>query len=199
MLLEDYGDVPLTSCQNVYCEASGREVCCRCADTDKPACSYCNSCSMCWLIGPHILKPGYDNYQKRLAKECDCEDCPVTGLLEEEDRCLSCFETAVRDQFGCNIWKKHETWTIPECGHLVCEALQMEMRCGSNKAECSMCKSEKEYEAKKKEQETEAAKEQSDVAIMKDCMEKVSSQSARSVLEKWLKDHASNKKPRTSK
>ncbi len=47
---------------------------------------------MCWLIGPHILKPDYDNYQKGLAKECESDDCPVTSMLYDEDRCLSCYE-----------------------------------------------------------------------------------------------------------
>jgi hypothetical protein len=195
VLLEDSGNVPWTSCQNSNCPASGRQVCCRCADTEKPVCSYCdNSCSMCWLAGPHILVPGLDNYQSGLAEECECEDCPVTSLLSVEDRCFSCFESAVSDEFGCDVWNEHETWTIKECGHNVCEALQMEMSCA--KGECSMCKSKQKYETKKKEQETEAAKVQSDVSIMKECLTRVESESARSAIETWLKDHSPNKKPR---
>lgn len=46
-----------------------------------------NSCSMCWLVGPHILK-----HQKGLAKECESDDCPVTSMIYDEDRCLSCYE-----------------------------------------------------------------------------------------------------------
>ena len=58
---------------------------------------------MCWLVGPHILKPGYDNYQSGLAKECACDDCPVTSLLSYEDRCLSCYESAASKDFGCEF------------------------------------------------------------------------------------------------
>jgi hypothetical protein len=137
---------------------------------------------MCWLIGPHILKPAYDNYQKGLAKD-ECESD------------LSCYESAASKDFGCDVWQEHETWTVEECGHQVCEAMQIEMKC--SKDECSSCKATKEYEATKTEQEKEATKEQSDVSIMKDCMARVESKSARQVLETWLEDNSPNKKARS--
>ncbi len=66
---------------------------------------------------------------------------------------------------------------MEECGHQVCEAMQIEMKC--SKDECSSFKVTKEYEATKKEQEKEATKEQSDVSIMKDCIARIQSKSAR--------------------
>jgi hypothetical protein len=74
VLLADDGNVEWNSCQNSYCPAHEKEICCRCADTDKPVCKFCksgSSCSSCWLVGPHILVEDMDNYQKDVAKRCE--------------------------------------------------------------------------------------------------------------------------------
>jgi hypothetical protein len=104
-------------------------------------------------------------------------------------------KSAASKDFGCDVWQEHETWTVEECGHQVCEAIQIEVKC--SKDECSSCKATKEYEATKKEQEKEATKEQSDVSIMKDCIARIQSKSARQVLETWLEDNSPNKKARS--
>jgi len=189
VLLEDYGDVEWNSCQNSYCPAEGEQICCQCADTSQGVCSQCdNTCSMCWLVGPHIRKPGSDNYQSDLAAECECGDCPVDLLLAYRDTCLSCFERIAEDELGCDVWGEHRDWTIEKCGHHVCEAMQRQLKCKDD-TECSVCKEEEEYKVVKKERESEAAKVQSDVSVMRECLAKVESNSARSVLESWLKEH----------
>ena len=189
-MLEDYGDVAWTSCQNMNCPASGKQVCCRCADIDKPVCKYCDdgdSCSMCWLIGPHILKEGYDNYQKYLAKRCEFPDCPLYAPLDDADRCLSCWDRYATG-LGLSIEEPHRVWTIQKCGHQVCEANQIVMKCQSD-SDCSICKEEEEHRAKIKEQRASQQQIQADVPLMKDLMGRLQSESAKNTLVKWLKQH----------
>ena len=194
VLLKDYGgDVPWNSCQNSYCPALEKQICARCADTDKPTCRFCapgNSCSMCWLIGPHILQAGRNNYQSQLAPRCQLDDCPMYWILEDEDRCLECWERDVQAKFGrkLDLEEEHRVWTIEKCGHEVCEANQLEMKCKNDK-ECSVCKEEAEYAAKKEKQVAEEARVRSDVALMRTFVDQVSSESAKFALEQWLKKH----------
>ena len=199
-MLTDYGDIEWTQCQNLNCAAACKQFCCRCADIDKPVCTYCDhgdSCSMCWLIGPHILKAGRDHYQKHLAPRCEFDGCPLYWPLDDEDRCLACWELYA-EGLGLNIEDTHRVWTIQKCGHQVCQANQNFMKCQSEK-DCSVCKEEAEFKAKKEEQKAIQKKIQADVPLMKDFMGRVQSESAKSALSERLKQHDQAKNEATSK
>jgi hypothetical protein len=197
VLLEDYGNVEWNCCQNMYCPAHEKEICCRCADTDNPVCGSCDSgssCSMCLLVGRHILIEGLDGYRKRVAQRCECEECPIYEMLDAEERCLDCWDTFA-NSLGTQVFQKKtcKVWTIGECGHEVCSSKQMMMKCASD-SECSICKEEVHFTAEEEKKRIEGERIQSDLQLMTGFVSQVKSSSAKAVINEWLSQHGTKKR-----
>jgi hypothetical protein len=192
VLLEDYGNVEWNSCQNNSCPAIEKAICCRCADTDKPICGFCesgDSCSMCLLVSPHTLEEDRDGYQEDVAQRCECDECPIYEMLDAEDRCLNCWDRFA-NSLDTEVFAKEtcEVWTIGECGHQLRSSKQMLMMC-TDETECSICKEKGIDAGEEEERRIEGERIQSDLQLMTGFMSQATSSSAKAALNEWLIQH----------
>ena len=173
-------------CQRTGCPAEGEKYCHRCADRYKPMCNHCDDgCSMCLLMHADMYKRGNKIYDCDLVW-CEHKACPLMERVYDEEMCLSCFESEAR-KLDVGIYTKHDTWTFEECGHLVCEARQNQEKC--ERHECCTCKSTASFPKEQKVKKEELSKYSKDALLIKDLLEKVESNGAKSLLTSFLERH----------
>jgi len=109
--------------------------------------------------------------------------------FQQSNMCKDCFTEQAKD-YGCDSDNSCEVWVIAACGHTTCTASQTHAENMSDgESECYTCYLKKIEVEESFADAKEAKAEVKDAPSIKKLLSTVTSESAKSMLTKWVNDH----------